>query len=512
MPTHDAGVRRWLLLLSVCLTGILTPLCFTGPAVVLPSIHQVLGGTPSQLNWVINGYILTYGSLMMAAGSLADTYGRKRVWLLGLMLFIVVTFAIPYAPSILWMDALRLLQGAGGAIAFAGGVSTLAQVFHGSLRTRAFSILGTCFGVALAFGPLVAGWLTDTAGWRWVFLATGLLSIISLILAFFTADESRDPQAMGLDWPGAISFSGFLTLLTYGLLLVPEHGWADTGVIISLAATVVLFIAFVIIERYKARPMLDLSLFSNARFIGIQILGASPAFFYITLIVILPVRFISVDGYNALEAGQLMVTLSAPLLVVPFIAGILARWLSAGVLSGIGLLILALGLFWLGKTLAGGAADGALLWPMMLIGIGIGLPWGLMDSLAVSVVEKERAGMATGIFNAVRVSADGVALAVLGALLAARIHAGLSDIVSDAVLRQVASRAAIGDVAGASALLPGLGDAVLHSYDSAFQTTLFLLSSAAVLTALLIFALLGHVHAHDEKSVSTKSEYKPSRS
>ncbi|WP_340612045.1 MFS transporter [Xenorhabdus bharatensis] len=498
MKSSDAGARRWLLLLTVCLTGVLTPLCFTGPAVVLPSIQQVLGGTPNQLNWVMNGYILTYGSLMMAGGSLADTYGRKRVWLIGLIMFIVVTFIIPYAPSVLWMDVLRLLQGAAGAVAFAGGVSTLAQVFHGSIRTRAFSILGTCFGVALAFGPLAAGWLVDAAGWRWVFLATGILSVVSLVLAFFSADESRDPQATSLDWPGAISFTGFLTLLTYGLLRLPEYGWKDIGVISSLVATVVLFVAFVIIERRQARPMLDLSLFSSPRFVGVQLLGASPAFFYITLIVLLPARFISVDGYSALEAGQIMIALSAPLLVVPFFAGLLARWVSAGVLSSIGLLILALGLALLGHNLAGGAADGALHWSMLLIGVGIGLPWGLMDSLAVSVVEKERAGMATGIFNAVRVSADGVALAVLGVLLVMLIQSGLSDVTSNTTLSQVASRVAIGDLAGANALLPGLGDTILHSYDAAFRTALYILSGASVLTALVIFTLLGRARTHDE--------------
>lgn len=498
MKKSDTGMRRWLLLLTVCLTGILTPLCFTGPAVVLPSIQQILGGTPNQLSWVMNGYILTYGSLMMAGGSLADTYGRKRIWLLGLTLFIVVTFIIPYAPSVLWIGVLRLFQGAAGAVACAGSISTLAQVFHGSTRTRAFSILGTCFGVALAFGPLAAGWLVDTAGWCWVFLATALLSIISLILALFTADESRDPQATGLDWPGAISFTGFLTLLTYGLLRVPEHGWRDTGVVASLVATMILFVAFIIIEKRQTRPMLDLSLFANTRFVGVQLLGASPAFFYITLIVILPARFISVDGYSALEAGQIMIALSAPLLVVPFIAGVLARWISAGVLSGIGLLILALGLALLGHNLAGGAANGVLHWPMLLIGVGIGLPWGLMDSLAVSVVEKERAGMATGIFNAIRVSADGLALAVFGVLLVILIQSGLSDITSNTTLGQAASRAAIGDLAGANTLLPGLENAVLRSYDAAFRTTLFILSGASVLTALMILALLGRVNGHDE--------------
>lgn len=217
--------RDWLQLLAACLTGILIPFCFTGPAVVLPSISQELGGTAVQLNWVVNGYILTYGSAMMAAGSLTDTYGRKRVWLVGLALFALVTFAIPLAPTIGWIDGLRLLQGLGGAAAFAGAMSSLAQTFHGPIRTRVFSLLGTTFGIGLAFGPLPAGRLVEVAGWRWVFLATALIGVAGFALVWASATESRNPQATGLDWPGAISFTAALTLFTYGILLEPEEGW-----------------------------------------------------------------------------------------------------------------------------------------------------------------------------------------------------------------------------------------------------------------------------------------------
>lgn len=312
--------RDWLQLLAACLTGILIPLCFTGPAVVLPSISQELGGTAVQLNWVVNGYILTYGSAMMAAGSLTDAYGRKRVWLVGLALFALVTFAIPLTPSVGWIDGLRLVQGLGGAAAFAGAMSSLAQTFHGPIRTRVFSLLGTTFGIGLAFGPLAAGWLVEIAGWRWVFLATALIGVAGFGLVWASATESRDPQATGLDWPGAISFTAALTLFTYGILLAPEDGWRNATVIGSLLAAVVLFAAFVRIERRVARPMLDLSLFGRARFVGVQVLAASPAFFFVTLIVMLPGRFIGIDGLGALEAGQMMIALAASLLVVPFLA------------------------------------------------------------------------------------------------------------------------------------------------------------------------------------------------
>lgn len=496
--------RDWLQLLAACLTGILIPLCFTGPAVVLPSISQELGGTAVQLNWVVNGYILTYGSAMMAAGSLTDTYGRKRVWLVGLALFALVTFAIPLAPSVGWIDGLRLAQGLGGAAAFAGAMSSLAQTFHGPIRTRVFSLLGTTFGIGLAFGPLAAGWLVEIAGWRWVFLATALIGVAGFGLVWASATESRDPQATGLDWPGAISFTAALTLFTYGILLAPEDGWHSATVIGSLLAAVVLFVAFVRIEQRVARPMLDLSLFGRARFVGVQVLGASPAFFFVTLIVMLPGRFIGIEGLGALDAGKMMIALAAPLLVVPFLAALLSRWFTSGMLSGVGLLLVAVGLIWLGQVLAGGAGP-ALVVPLALIGIGIGLPWGLMDGMAVSVVEKERAGMATGIFNCVRVSADGIAIAVAGALLAFLIQTGLLGTLGAAaptVVIEAANRAALGDLAQASALVPGERALLLATYDHAFRWVLYVLAISSALTALLVFALLGRSRAHEDSGAT----------
>ncbi len=498
-----SSARKWLLLLSACLTGVLIPLCFTGPAVVLPSVNEALGGTAVQLNWVINGYILTYGSAMMAAGSLTDIYGRKRVWLSGLALFAAATIAIPFSPTVIWMDVFRLIQGLGGAAAFAGAMSSLAQEYDGHARMRVFSLLGTTFGVGLAFGPLAAGALVDSLGWQWVFLATAAIGLLGFVMVAWSARESRDPNATGLDWPGAISFTAALALFTYAVLLAPEEGWGSAAVVGSLLVSAILFAAFIVIERRVARPMLDLSLFARAKFVGVQILAASPAFFYVTLIILLPARFIGIEGQSALDAGRLMIALSVPLLVVPFLAATLARWVTAGVLSGIGLLITALGLVWLAQALSVGNGASIIL-PMATIGIGIGLPWGLMDGLAVSVVEKERAGMATGIFNAVRVSADGVAIAIVGALLAGLIQSGLIRMFSATAtshdgMIEAANRIAMGDLAGATTILPDVGRALLvQSYDNAFQMQLYILAAASVVTALIVFALLGRVRTHDE--------------
>lgn len=497
----DDTVRKALLIVTGCLTAAVIPLSIAGPAVVVPSINQALGGSAVELTWVINAYILTYGSATLAAGSLADTYGRKRVWLTGILLFALITAAIPFMPSVFWIDILRLAQGLGAAAAFAGAMAALTQDFDGHARTRVFSLIGTTFGAGAAFGPFLAGLLIDTLGWQWVFFLPAMVALLASALIAAFARETREPDATGLDWPGAISFTAGLAVLTYGITLAPERGWSHISTLACLASAAMLLAAFVAIERRQVKPMLDLSLFANARFVGVQVLAVAPAYAYIVLLVMLPPRFIEVEGYSALAAGQMMIALSAPLLVVPFIAGLLARWINVGVLSGIGLAIAAAGLAWLGFALSSDAQFERLL-AMLVIGIGIGLPWGLMDGLAVSVVPKERAGMAAGIFNAIRLAGDGMAIAAVGATLSAYIRSSLSASVAKGTLGQVgnadlveaSNRLAMSDLQNAMALLPTAGRSLLlQAYESATRFQLLVLAGAAAATAILVLMLLSRV-------------------
>jgi len=337
---------KWLQLLAVCLTGLLIPLSFTGPAVALPSIHAELGGTPSQLGWIMNAYILSYGSAMMVAGSLTDIHGRRRLWLLGLAWFGLLSFGVGLATDLRWADGLRLLQGLGGAVAFAAAMSSLAPLFEGAARMRAFSLLGTTFGLGLAFGPWVSGLMVDSLGWRWVFHGTGLVALLGLPMVMASARRDEAVSGDRPDWLGAALFTLALGGFTYGVLMVPERGWLHAEVLGPLALSAVLFVVFVAVQRRVARPLLDLSLFSQPRFLGVQLLAASPAFLFISLVVMLPGRFIGVEGLSPLAAGRMMGWLAAPLLVVPLLAallvGLLSRWISPGRLSAAGLLLATL--------------------------------------------------------------------------------------------------------------------------------------------------------------------------
>ncbi|WP_292280010.1 MFS transporter, partial [Mesorhizobium sp.] len=270
LMTRTGPAGRWLVLLSVCLAAMTMPLSFTGPAVALSRIAADLGGSPLALNWVTNAFMLTFGAGLMAAGALADNHGRKRIFLAGLAVYLLAALGCMLAPDIVWFDMFRALQGIGGAAAFAGGASALAQEFDGQSRLRAFSFLGTSFGIGLAFGPVASGLLIDTFGWRAIFLLVAALGVAAAALGLRTVTESRDPDATGLDWAGAGTFTIALAALTYGVLQAPQSGLADPFVLALLGVAAVGFAAFVIVERRVRRPMLDLTLFRFPRFVGVQ--------------------------------------------------------------------------------------------------------------------------------------------------------------------------------------------------------------------------------------------------
>ncbi|MCA8205605.1 MFS transporter [Burkholderia sp. AU33545] len=490
-PATSARRRAWVLA-AVCMAAVALPLSFSGGAVATPAIGRDLHGGPVAMNWITNAFMLAFGSFLMAAGALADQFGRKRVFAIGVGGFTLMSVALAFAPSMLAVDLLRAAQGLAAAAALAGGTAALAQEFDGAARTRAFSLLGTTFGIGLAFGPVLAGGLIAHYGWRAIFVTGAAAGALSLAFGLPRMHESRDPHATGLDWPGTAAFTAALTLFTFGVIEAPARGWAHPLVVALLAAAALGACAFVAIETRVARPMLDLSLFRIPRFVGVQVLPVSTCCCYIVLLVVLPLRFIGIDGFSEIDAGWLMLAISAPMLVVPLVAATLTRWLSAGVISGLGLLLAAAGLVWLGVALHGGAGPTAIA-PMLAIGVGAGMPWGLMDGLSVSVVPKERAGMATGIFSTTRVAGEGIALAIAGAVLATLAHTDLRRATgaSDAALR-AAARLATGDLAGAAAVLPGVErTALLASYTHAFDRLLIGLAIVTVLCAGVVFAFLG---------------------
>lgn len=408
--------HRYQLLVIVCLACIMVPLLFTGPALSIPALAQDLGKDQATLSWIVNAFGVAFSSCVLAAGALSDQYGRKKCALFGLLLFILTSLAMSMASDIGFLIFCRAVQGIGGAFLITAASALLAQEFEGYERIKAFSFLGTSFGVGLAFGPMLAGYMITHFGWRSLYLVMAILAGAIFYPGLRIMRDSKDINAKGIDWTGLCLFVATLIAFTVGLVKGPMQGWASLSVMTLLISAGVLFCLFVYIELHKNNPMLDLSLFKFPRFVGVQILPLATGFSFVVFLVYLPIWFITIQGRDPLTAGLAILPLTAPTLIVPLIAGRLTQYFSAGTLSGIGFILVALGEIGLLRMTPHDSLW-AMSLPMLMIGVGNGLPWGLMDGLSVGVLPKERAGMASGIFTTMRVTGESVAITAMGAAL-----------------------------------------------------------------------------------------------
>lgn len=492
--------RIYTALAAVCTAALILPMSFSGGAVATPAIGRLLGGDPAGLAWITNAFMLTFGGLLMTAGALADRSGRKLVFMSGVGLFAVASILLALAPTLVWIDVLRAVQGIGAAGALAGGTATLAQEVTGSARARAFSLLGTTFGVGLAFGPLVAGVLMDAAGWRAVFVAPAGVALVALLLGWRSLRETRVTKSTAMDWAGATSFSLALACLTLCILQGQGWGWTSGPTIGLILAAIGGFALFARVERRSTAPLLDLTLLRYPQFLGVQLLPIATCYCFVVLLVLLPLRFIGVDGERETAAGLTMLGLSAPMLIAPTLAVRLARRYSAGTVSAGGLVAASIGLLWLSRC--GPGSNATPVPAMLLIGMGAGLPWGLMDGLSIAVVPPERAGMATGIFGTTRVAGEGIALASVTAGLAVLVHWHLEALAigPGPVRRLLAGHLASGDLAGA-VRMGASADALRNAYASGFAVLLYILAGVTCLSAALIFLTLRRVDAHDVEQI-----------
>lgn len=477
LPESDRTQQRWALL-AVCLAALALPLSFSAGAVAVPVLARSAAASPTALAWVTNAFMLTFGSLLLAAGGLADRYGRRRLFLLGTAGFTAATGAACLAPALPWLDLARGLQGVAAAAALASGTAALAQAWQGPARGRVFALLGTTFGAGLALGPLLAGLLLQALGWRSVFAAGGLLTLAAFALGARVLPESHGERGR-LDIAGMLGFSLMLAALTLALLWLGEFGVQALRVRVALLATLLLGVAFVALERRQASPLLDLTLFAQPAFLGVQLLPVATCFGYVVLLVVLPLQLIGVHGQSAAWVGLQMLALSAPMLVLPLLAARWAQRIGSAPLCTFGLLAGAMGLYLLSRE-AVHPSPAQWMPLLLLIGAGTALPWGLMDGLSVSVVPVQRAGMAAGIFGTVRVAGEGIALAAVTALIALLIGQRLHG-ASPATVARAAAYLATGAQAQAAALLPAMTATELQQASA--EALAALLRVLAVLTA-----------------------------
>ena len=381
--------------------------------VALPTIRHEVGGSFTDLQWVIDAYALTLAASILMFGSIADRLGRKRVFIAGVTVFTFASLLCGAANGIDLLIAARALQGLGGAAMFATGLALIGQEFHGRERGKAIALWGATVGFAAAVGPLAGGSLTDAFGWRWIFLVNGPVGVATVVVAGWQMVYVADACARRLDWAGLVTFSGSLFAAMLGLMRGSELGWASRPIVALFAGATLLMAAFVAVELRQERPMLDLSLFRKPAFVGVSIatvaigVGLFAVFPFITL-------YLQTDlGYSPLAGGLFLLPATIPCFVVPLATRSWVEKLSPGVVLGAGLATSAAGLAVMhGLTVE--SSWTALVPGLLLVGIGIGIANPAIAKTALGVVPPPHAGMASGISNTFRIGGLATGVAALG--------------------------------------------------------------------------------------------------
>src|SRR3954451_15565335 len=337
--------RKWWTLGAVAIGVFMLLLDITVVNVALPAIQKDLGASFTDLQWVIDAYALTLAALLLVSGSFADLIGRRKVFVLGLILFSAASAACGLSQSPLMLILARGAQGIGGGMLFATSLSLIAEAFQGPDRGTAFGIWGATIGAAVAIGPLVGGALTDAFGWEWIFFVNVPIGVAAVFLSLAKIDESSDPHPAGIDWLGAVTFSGALFMLVLALIRGNEEGWGSALIVALFMGAAVALAAFVAIELRREHPMFDLGLFRNPTFLGASIVAfaLSAAMFSMFLYITLYVE--NVLGYSPLDAGLRFLPLTvASFFVAPTVGRFVSKGVPARVFLSGGLALVGIGL------------------------------------------------------------------------------------------------------------------------------------------------------------------------
>jgi EmrB/QacA subfamily drug resistance transporter len=481
--------KKWWTLIVVCAATFMLLLDVTIVIVALPTIQSGLHASFSDVQWVVDAYALTLASVLLTAGSLADRYGRRFLFTIGLIVFTLGSLLCGVAQSPAMLILSRSAQGIGGAILFATSLALLAQTFSGRERGVAFGVWGAVTGVAVGLGPVLGGVLTTGIGWRSIFLVNLPVGVAALVITRLKVGESKTPNAARPDWAGFATLTAGLVSLVYGLIRAGEIAWSDTGVIICLVLAVVFLGSFVVVERRADNPLFDLSLFRIPSFSG----GLAAAFamngsLYAMLLYL--VLYLQDDlGYSALGTGLRLLIMSGVTLVTATIAGRLSSRVPVRWLIGPGLLLVGIALLLM--TGLNGASSWTHLIPGFIVaGAGSGMVNPPLASTAVGVVTPQRSGMASGVNTTFRQIGIATGIAVYGTIFASSLHHKLDQALASTpslhdYLPRVVAAVQQGDAGQVIAAVPGpLRGPLVAGIRSSFASTLDILLVVSAVLAL----------------------------
>ncbi|MGJ7583154.1 MFS transporter, partial [Variovorax sp. RHLX14] len=340
MPLSPTGKNR-VALAAICLIALMFGLEISSVPVILPTLEQALHADFSDMQWIMNAYTIACTTVLMAAGTLADRYGRKRILVVGVVLFGLTSLACGLAQSAPVLIVSRFLQGLSGGAMLICQLAVLSHQFQeGKERSKAFAIWGVVFGMGLGFGPIIGGAIVALSSWQWVFLIHVLLAAVAVALVLGSVEESSDPDAQRLDLPGIVTLSLAVLGLTYFITQGPGLGFASPlaiGIIVASAAS---FVLFLWVEKINPHPMFDFSVFRIRNFSGSIIGSIGMNFSFWPFMIYLPIYFQGALGYDAVMAGSALLAYTLPTLVLPPLAERLALRYRPGVVIPAGLFVI----------------------------------------------------------------------------------------------------------------------------------------------------------------------------
>jgi EmrB/QacA subfamily drug resistance transporter len=416
--------RRWTALILLCVAQFVVVLDASIVNVALPSIGRGLHFSEQNLPWVVNAYVIAFGGFLLLGGRAADLLGRRRVFMVGLLVVAAASLFAGFAANQGELIAGRAVQGLGAAIISPSALSIVTNLFRdGAERNKALGAWGAVAGSAAAAGVLLGGILTDGLGWEWVLWVNVPVSLIALALTPALIPESRsESTARHFDAAGAVTVTAGLSLLAYTLLDASGAGWGSTKTVSLLALSVALIAAFVVIELRSRAPLVPFRLFrlrtlTGANVVGI-LLGASlfSMFFFITL------YMQQVLGYSPIHAGLSYLPLALTIVVAAGLGGQLVTRFGFKPVLAVGMALVALGLVWFSRVSVGGGFLTDILGPSLLAAAGLGFGFVTSTIAAVSGVKAQEQGLASGLINTSQQIGGALGLAVLSTIATTRTH------------------------------------------------------------------------------------------
>jgi EmrB/QacA subfamily drug resistance transporter len=481
--------RRWWTLGAMCFALFMVMLDNTVVNVALPSIQKDLGSSISGLEWTVNAYTLSFAVLLVTGGRLGDIFGRRRMFLFGVVVFGLSSAFIGFSQTEAWLVAGRAAQGIGAAFMMPATLSIISNAFPPQERGRAIGTWAGVSAMALAIGPVVGGFLVENVSWQSIFFLNVPVAIVAVFVTVAATRESRDETSTHqVDIPGVLAISVGLGALVLALVEGNSWGWGSAPVVALLATSAIALATFAYVEVRSAEPMVDFRFFQSKSFLGANLVAFIISFAMLAMFFFLALYMQNVKGYSPLEAGVRFLPSTAVIILAGPIAGRLTDRIGPKPLMTAGLLTVSASLFWQGH-LTPDTSYGFLVGAFVLMGLGMGLVMSPMSTAAMNAVEPTKAGVASGILSMSRMVGGTFGVAAMGALVTALGRSRIDDLLP---ALPEGARSKLADSLGAGGAQVGgrVGTVVNDAFVYALNDGLRIAAVVAALGALLTWMLI----------------------